>query len=343
MSYRVRVIALGVAFGVLLLTYVTGLVVAPRPGASAREALLEAFDPATVESVSITNEDGRVELERNGENWRLVLDGDRYPARDDRIDILLDSIASAQIVRVVTNRQEVHDDLGVGEEGIVISLATTEGSTLLHVGDSSQETGGSYIRIGDEADVLATDTELGFYVGQPYSYFAYLRVFPEDAFGSGVVAMSLNVDLVEEPEVVRTFSYSLELTGTGDSEQWLLSYEDGEVVADTSPVDTLLRATADLVGSGFYRDVDPLSLPTVGTASFTLSDGREYGYVVRQGVGLFAMQGRGPGIQHVDGSSSPIWYEVTMPTLRRLFPEPDTLLPELDDEAAVGAAAESGE
>jgi len=337
MSYRTRVIALAAAFGALLLTYVIGLVVAPRPGAGAREALLDGFDPATVESISITNQDESIELERTGENWRLVLDGDRYPARDDRIGILLDSIASAQIVRVVTSREEVHGDLGVGEDGTVISLSTTNGSTVLHVGDSSQETGGSYMRIGEDADVLATDTELGFYLGQPYSYFAYLRVFPEDAYGSGVVAMSLDVDLVEEPEVTRAFSYSLELTGTGDSEQWLLSYEGGEVTADGSSVDSLLRATADLVGSGFYRDVDPSSLPTVGTATFTLSDGREYGYVVRQGDGLFAMQGRGTGIQHVDGSSSPIWYEVTMPTLRRLFPAPDTLLPEVDDE---GTAAE---
>ena len=332
MTYRVRVISLGTAFAVLLLLYVIGLVFLPRPGTGVREALLSGFEPERVEIIEIEGGTENVELQRSGDSWTLVLDGDHYPARDDRIGILLDSIASAQAVRVVTRREEMHEELGVGETGVVVALNSAGGTTRLHVGSSSTETGGSYMRIGDAPDVLATDTELGFYVGQPYSYFAYLRVFPEDAYGSGVVALSLDVDLVEQPEVVRSYSYSLELDDTDGEEQWLLSYDDGESVAEGSPVDSLLRATADLVGAGFYRDVDPLTLPTVGTVTYTLSDGREYGYEVRQGNGLFAMQGRGPGLQYIEGADSPIWYEVSMTTLRRLFPEPDTLLGAAGDE-----------
>ena len=328
MNYQRRVIWLAAVLGVLLLTYIVGVLAIPHPGASAREPLVPGFRTEEIEAITIEGPSGQIDLERQGDSWSVILDGDRYPARDDRINVLLDSIASAQIVRSVTNRSEAYDDLGLGESGVDVTFSTGDVATHLRVGGSSTNYGGSYVVLEDREEVYAIDKELGFYFGQPYSYFAYLRMFPEDLYGSGIVALSVDVNLVEQPDVTRSYSYSLTFQESDGSETWLLNYDGGEVAADVSAVDSLLRATADLVGSGFYRDVDPLTLPVVGTVSFTVSDGREYRYEVRQGDGLFAMQGSGSGLQYVEGSRSPIWYEVTLPTLRRLFPEPDSLLPE---------------
>jgi hypothetical protein len=331
MTFRRRLIVLSSVLLVLVLAYIVGSLVSPRPGGERREPLLPGFSPESVTAISVSDSEGNVRLDGQNDAWTMELSGRRFPARSDRIEVLLEDLAEAHIVREVTDREEMHDELGVGGDAIRLGLTTGSTTTELLVGDESTGTDLLYVRFPDSRTVYSTDGRFRFYLNEPATYFAYLRVFPEDLYGSGIVDLSMQIDVLTEPEVRREFTHSLRVTGAGAQESWQIDSDEESAVADTDAVELLLRTIADLVGSRFYL-ADPSGLPHVASAGFTVSDGRVFGFEVRQGEGSFALQPSGPALPSVEGQPSPIWYEITMPTLKRLFPEWSELVVTEDTE-----------
>lgn len=329
-TQRIRLYA--VVLMVLVVLFAVGIILSPTRSRSLG-LLFPGLDETTVQRVDISSGTIAVTLLRVAESWVIDEGGRQYPARADRIQALLDEIVASRLVRRITENESLWTDFGVTDETgtqLTLQSATPGGAEQVRTvvwGGSAAEPGLSYLRLGQSSDVYASDGELAFYLQQPASYWAYLRVFPEDVFFSNVIAISSSLDVQLGEDERLSVSYVLERDGADDAAQgaddlWVSRDHAGTTGAaellDPDAVVRLLREAADLVGTDFSRDVRFSAPAVVGTIELALSDGREFSVEILQSGDGFVCRAAGPSLP--GDPFGGIAYELTVAKVRRLFP-----------------------
>lgn len=329
-----RIIIYGAILAALVLLYVVGMVIAPRPGGSERDPLLPALGQREIVRIVIdqpSEDAGADRQERElvfaDEQWWVLDNRMRYPARGERVQAFLDALADARISRQVSENAALHEEFAVDRQAATgvrlyaLSATTDEPApavaTLLW-GDAAPS-GGRYVRFADQDAVLETDAQVSFYLTQPVPYWSYLRVLPETVVADSVVEIA--VELTGERE--RDYSIRKERTDEGD--RWVLL--DGVARdLDGAAVDRLARSIADLVGRRFYTAAEELGearrtgtirVATGSGAAFTI----ELYLVDEQPVVVPA----GNGIR-LSPEGEPYPVEIAQTTLDQLSPPLETLI-----------------
>lgn len=309
MTVSQRVILLSALNVLLLLSLALGLTAPSRTRVDERP--LVAADAGTVVSLSIETQLETVELVRD-ERWEIVVDDRRLPARFDRIELMLDDLVSARLISRVTEDPAQHERLGVaGPEARRLTVRTGTGERSFVVGAASAPAGTLFLRHAGDPVVWLARSAADFYLRQSSSFWAYLRLYPEDVGPVQVVRLSVETETA-------TFELVRDALDT-----WTLLMAGVRRVADRQAVASLARQVADLVGRSFYETDAFERLPLTGRFSFTLADARSFAGEVRYDGDVHVVKPIG---ERLPGDTySGLLYTVERTVLARLFPDPGTL------------------
>ena len=252
-------------------------------------------------------------LERTVAGWDVVVDARAYPAREDRVDELVDELGRARIVRRVTDDPRLHDEFGVDEaRGRTLAVEHDGGESRLVFGD--EVPGAIYLRRSGRETVWLARTALDFHLDRGAVYYAFLRLFPESARPQEVVRLSV-VTAADDYELVRRPGENGERWGIVAASTRL---EVAGGTADEEVAASLARTVVDLVGSGFYGGDAWVSLPVVARVSFDLADGRSFAVEIRDEGGFLVARPRGPALpgEAYEG----LTYTLDPATVRRVAP-----------------------
>jgi hypothetical protein len=288
-SFQRKVLILAVCIAVLAGTYILGLVFSPaRVGRREAEApLIAGFERQqrdAVAEIRIRSEEGQRILLKKGDSWILPGAEKEYPASATRIDALLDFISDLARTRVVTDNPEAWAEFQVGEEAakrILLLDAAGDELTEIIVGESAVGGGNNYVRLGGSNETLLTNRSFDYYLNVQERFWAYLRIFPEDLEGQGIMRITVDGSLPFEEQDSDALSYTLVLS-SGQPKVWTVAGRS-EVQLDNSKVDLLANNLADLEGSEFAHGVgdqesglaDPAARILISTV-----DGKDYRLMV---------------------------------------------------------------
>ncbi len=264
-----------------------------------------------------------VSLARSEGGWELLVEDGRYPARDDRIEPFLSEIGSAQIIRAVTDDPSLHADFGLTEAlARRVVIGADEGDVDVLFGSPGDRPDTIYARDPEDAVVVLARAALDFYLRQPASFWAYLRLFPEDVVGSRIVRVGLRLGEGGMPASVDPGYDELELVRDA-RERWFLATRSGTVEASGVEVARFTRNLADLVGDGFYEG--PVTdLVRVVSITFTVSDGREFSADVFTDGEIIVVNPDGGGLP--GDPYGGLFYTLNPEKLPRIIPRATALL-----------------
>lgn len=123
---------------------------------------LPAWDVAAVNTIEIRprGQEAIVLHKRQG-GWIVHADKEDTPAEATAVTKLLEDLHNMQPVRLVTSKRKHYRDLGVDAEADRVRLLR-DGSILLavHIGKPASDLVSTYVRLVDQAAVLAVDKSL---------------------------------------------------------------------------------------------------------------------------------------------------------------------------------------
>jgi hypothetical protein len=261
LSFRRKVLILGICIAVLAGTYILGLVFSPaRVGRREAESpLIAGFNRQLrdrVAEIRISTGQGNLRLQKRGDSWILPGAKQEYPASSSRIEALLDFLADLARTRVVTSNPDAWEEFEVQNEAPRrIQLFDSSGGELtdLIVGKSVVGGEDDYVRLGGSNEILLSNRSFDYYLDAEERFWAYLRIFPEDLEGQSIMRISVESTLQFEDQGPEELRYTLVLS----SEQpavWKL-VDRSEVDLDNSKVDLLAGNLADLEGTEFAHGV----------------------------------------------------------------------------------------
>ncbi len=294
LSFRRKVIILGVLIAVLAGTYTAGLLFSPaRVGRRQAESpLIAGFNRQQrdqVAEIRISSDRGNLKLAKQGDSWILPGAQREYPASATRIDAFLDFLADLTRTRIVTSNPDVWEEFEVDNDAPRrIQLFDAAGGQLTEIiiGKSAVGSEDNYVRLGGSNEIFLTARSFAYYLNVEERFWAYLRIFPEDLEGQSIMRITIDSSLRFDGQDSGPLQYTLVLS----SEQpavWRL-VERPEVDLDDSKVDLLAGNLADLEGSEFAHGVsaeesglaDPAArilVSTVDDRDFRLLVGTEAG------------------------------------------------------------------
>ena len=307
LSFRRKVLILGVLIAVLAGIYIAGLLFSPaRVGRRQAESpLIAGFNRQQrdqVAEIRISGDQGNLKLLKRGDSWILPGPQREYPASAIKIESFLDFLADLTRSRIVTSNPDAWEEFEVHSDATRrIQLLDSTGGQLTEiiVGKSAVGSEDNYVRLGGSNEILLTARSFDYYLNVEERFWAYLRIFPEDLEGQSIMRITVDSSLRFEGQDSDPLQYTLVLS----SEQpavWRL-VERPEVDLDDSKVDLLAGNLADLEGSEFAHGVsaeesglaDPAArilLSTVDDRDFRLLVGKEAGdgqYYVSLENGIF--------------------------------------------------------
>ena len=261
LSFRRKVLILGICIAVLAGTYILGLVFSPaRVGRREAESpLIAGFNRQLrdrVAEIRISTGQGNLRLQKRGDSWILPGAKQEYPASASRIEALLDFLADLARTRVVTENPDAWEEFQVQNEAPRrIQLFDSSGGELtdLIVGKSVVGGEDDYVRLGGSNEILLSNRSFDYYLDAEERFWAYLRIFPEDLEGQSIMRISVESTLQFEDQGPEELRYTLVLS----SEQpavWKL-VDRSEVDLDNSKVDLLAGNLADLEGTEFAHGI----------------------------------------------------------------------------------------
>jgi hypothetical protein len=320
MSTRIRLLVLVGANIVLLATLVIGVVVR-REGRDGSEPLL-TVSASDIATVSLAAGETEAVLERARGGWEIVSADGRFPARSDRVEPFLRELAEARLVRIVTERSELHPEFGVDEAGgRVVRLESADGASTFVFGQPDAAGRGLYARRAGEERVYLSDSEVDFYLDRGELFWAYLRIFPESARPGEVVRMSAAVTASDGVPSSRELELVLDATDGG--ERWFVGRQGDRTPAVTESVQELARGIVDMVGSGYYVG-EWGALTPAGRVAFDLADGRSFRAAIRDAGGVYVIRPDGPAVPGEPYGG--LRYTISESTYRGLFPDAESLI-----------------
>lgn len=262
LSFRRKILILGVAITLLAAAYVLGLVFSPaRTGRREAEApLLTEFNRdqrELVASIELDGAEGTLRMVKRGESWVLPAGGKEYPASPSRIDAFFDFLAETKRTRVVTENPEAWADFQVNDEAPRrIRLLDEAGNLLteIFIGKAAAGGGNDYVRLGDGNQVVLSNRSFDYYLNVEEKFWSYLRIFPEDLEGQNLMRISINSEVLFADGTPGSLAYTLVL----DADQrniWHLA-DRPQLPLDNAAVDLLANNLADLEGTEFAAAVD---------------------------------------------------------------------------------------
>lgn len=140
-----------------------------------------------------------------GSEAPVLLRGDsEFPARADRLALVVSALEAARIMRTVTTDRSDWDSFGVATDRRRIDVyGETDASVI--IGEQAESE--TYVRLAGESSVYAIDSNIGFYADQPDEFWMPLRVVPQQVRPTDVTAASLVLSwdgIAVEVNLVRT-------------------------------------------------------------------------------------------------------------------------------------------
>jgi hypothetical protein len=226
-------------------------------------------------------------LKKREDSWILPGAAQEFPASSARIDALLDFISELTRTRLVTDNPEAWEEFEVQNDAPRrVLLIDSAGEELTEILVGKTVVGGqvNYLRLGGSNEVLLSNRSFDYYLNIEEQFWAYLRIFPEDLEGQGIMRITVDSTLSLDEQGGEPLRYTLVLSSDQPA-VWKL-VDGASIELDNAKVDSLAGNLADLEGSEFYHGAgdtglaDPAArilISTMDDRDFRLLIGAEAG------------------------------------------------------------------
>lgn len=312
MTYRVRVLLLSLAIGVLTLTWLIGVV--GRTGRSAPiGAGIPLVAPEALASVTTVEINGAevVRLERdNGENgsgrWWIALDERLLPARESRVGEFLQTLGEQETEDRVAVSPAGWSQFGV-DEPITVRLFDRADRDVaeLFFGRRSDTGRGGFLRFDSGPEVYRVGDAPFFALERSTVFWSDLRLLPPGLSEDRVAAVRIQSDIGDLNALSRRFTYGL-VRGSGG--EWMVDGPTGRAPAQPTRARELVTAILALEGSRFAaaeQTVVPVDRAIIDVHLF---DGRRYTLTIEAVGERLWIQPTGEG-GPVDREGRPVRFE----------------------------------
>jgi hypothetical protein len=274
----------------LCLTLISGAFYSYR-GAGNRLNRFSAFlKTGTVNELVFTAGGNQVTLNagqtagKAGRSWSVVIDGQNFPAAQNKAERFFELASEAGISPPVTESRENWSLFALedsAEKRIVFSGSA--GKTEILLGKEEEAGRGQYIRVAGSDAVYLVSQSLSYYAEQESAYWSELRIFPSAPPVQDIVAMEAE-GRVEIPSGAAVVSWSFYKDRKPEGVLWLVEGEP-ERNLDQAKVDSLAAVMSQINAKSFA--------PEAGTddagAVITLTAANQTRYELR--IGRFAESG----------------------------------------------------
>jgi hypothetical protein len=296
-AYKNKIFILLALCGALLLAYILTFVFDPENFA-ARQSFWTALDPKLKNEAWQIELDGeeKVELRRDKGRWFVNFEDALYPARQDKVDDILNTLSQRAAYPVRSRSEAAQEKLLLTDgEAQRIRISGEGGDVLLDlfVGAPDATLKDVYIRLSGSKEIRSGADVFSPFFGSKQSWYD-LRLFPEQA-AEGLTASSVQRVMAIPPresmsaaaegdvqDALPTEAYTLVRAGGG----WKI--ENSDETLDSQSVDTYIRRILNCEADDFtsaLRANDP---------AFTLSSEFAGRLVLETGDGLRRIISIGP-------------------------------------------------
>ncbi|MFA4872877.1 MAG: DUF4340 domain-containing protein [Patescibacteria group bacterium] len=194
---------------------------------------LQNMDPSQVGEIEIKKDESVIALARQDGAWRV--DGKRADA--ELVQKALDTLRTSAYEGPISRNPENFERLGVGDEGLLISLRVEDTRIAFRVGKSGPTYSSSYVKIEGKDEVYLANANLSL-------------VFPLliDSWRNKTI---VNID----PAALDTITYRMQgatiKTYHKDGDTWEVSAGAATVAAGNAEMETLIAALHPLKATGF--------------------------------------------------------------------------------------------
>jgi len=249
-----------------------------------------------VSRVDISGPESRVALREGALGWIFEQDGRYFPARDARVQLLIDAVRNAAIERLVTAEESLWDRFGVGADATIMSFTSTSARFEMTVG-SGPDGDATFVRRDGEPEVYEIDAAIRFFAEQSPTFWLMLRILPRDVRPGEVIRVRFTATgALREAGASGVFEL-VRGGGVDHSDGWSVKHGGvAEASTTLSRLDGLELASqvVDMVGASFWLG-EWNELEAAGRIGVDLSDGRTFSLEIR-GVGPFVVDPSGSGL-----------------------------------------------
>lgn len=316
MEYRRKLVVLSSLTAALALAYVVSLVFDPERSGRRSDAYVW-LDPRLRDSVDRIDireagdsAEGLSLLRRNGA-WMVIRDGGEYPARETRINDLLDELSRRDSYPRRSSSSQAHGRFGLEDaQAARITVRGGAGLPLLELLAGNSGAGGDmFLRKAGGDEVRSGKDRFSLYLDAQARSWFNLRLFPESENNSITVdsVQRLSVRAGEGESsglmVISRLQNNWRIT-SGD-----LSLEPGDI--EKTRVDSYITGIINAAGDDFAAGLPP----EAASLSLELADGR----VLNLRLGPAGDSGQ----RQAAVSGSPYVYVLASWAADRLFREPE--------------------
>lgn len=256
-SNKALIIVLMALIGVYAIVEFTGN---KKRSSSLRSVLVE-IDTANVTKINVISSAGNVNLNKEGDDWKVSLDEDRMvSASKVSVDNALNALLSIVPSRMATKSEAKWKDYQVDSTGIRVEVFESDEKTLdIVLGRFGMEGRNAYhtfVRLSDDKEVYAANNFMGFSIGSEVSSY-------RDQVLAKISKDSLTSILLNYPADTSVMM-------TNDNGQWSVNGQP----ADSATTAGYLSKLAYLSSKEFVDEQSDLTVPTI-TATFSFSNAQD--------------------------------------------------------------------
>jgi hypothetical protein len=273
MAYKRKIVILSGLVAVLGLIYILAIVFDPdRSGRrSDNYVWLESRLRDAVDRIDIFSPASPITLLFRSGQWLVSWDGAEYPARQSRIEDLLDELSRRAAYPRRSGSASAHERFGLTEANALrITLRGGAGLPLLDLLLGNNDAGGRniYLRRANNNEVRSGEDRLSSYVESPVTSWYNLRLFPDDAAITTDLVQRLTVNPPAGENIAPALVFTREqnswrITGGG------ITLGPGDL--DKNRVDSYISGVLSTSGEDF---VSPSGFLNDASLMLELGDGR---------------------------------------------------------------------
>ncbi|MCR4742135.1 MAG: DUF4340 domain-containing protein [Treponema sp.] len=237
---KTRKLILLIADGLLLIALIMQLLLASGDKVKVYELKEEP------DEISITSPDESFTLVKENDHW--FVGEKKYPANDDYVESLLDSLKSVKVMDKVAS---ANNDLTISRYELnegknILVTAKKEGNTLrtLNIGKESTAGSQAYITVDGGKDIYLAGGSLSSTFGKDLSYFRSRNVYSLDK--EQITSVSIT------PENGK--AWTLSKTGSGENLSWYTNVPD--LVIDAGKAADWVKGLASINTPVWHDDAD---------------------------------------------------------------------------------------
>jgi len=247
MTYKNRLIFLGTLIGVLLVTYIVGVILTSDIGS--KSSSYTWLDSKTAEKtirIVIKDADNEFELKKKNGQWFVSHNGLEYPAKQLRVEDFLKILTTRSAWPIRSTSASTHERFGLEQSASRVTVYAETVILDLVVGNEDAYKNEIYLRKAGQNEVRAGDNMIKSYISSPVTSWYNLRLIPETENGS-VDLSAVQKMSVYTPRETQIFSRK--------NRRWEIS---GISVTnpDQNAVDTYIRQILNIEGDNFDDSVN---------------------------------------------------------------------------------------